>query len=145
MCNGQLLADGIADVLPQRRHVLRQLHSNGGDKRSQRLELAAAAYEEEAGAKTPLVGAAAGNRVRDTRLFRARHAVKPVDTRAIVIAAVAVASGLPGRPCHNVVQHMRARVGQAQRIPAAAVVVEGRLLLVWKLVEQLRAIGRGQS
>ncbi len=124
--------------------MLRQLHGDGRDQRPRRLELAAAAHEEEAGAESPLVGAAAGHRTRDGRLSRARHAVEPVDAQAVVVAVVAAicALGLAARPRHDVAEHLRARVWQAQRIAAAAIMVKGRMLREWKLIKNLRAIGR---
>jgi hypothetical protein len=147
--NRWMRSDGVADVRPQRRHVVRQLHGDGCGQRPRRLELAAAAHEEEAGAESPLVGAAARNRSRNGRLSRARHAVEPVEARAVVVVVVVVAAacalGLAACPRHHVAQHLRARVRQAQRIAAAAVVVEGRMLREWKLIEQLRAIGRRRS
>ncbi len=139
----------------QRRRQRRQPLGNRRDERARRLELAAAAREEEAAGRLAGVEAFPRHGARNGRLARPSHAVQPVYTftataassAAAAAVAVAAANGvtarLAARPRHDLLQDLHARVGQTKRVGAVAVVVECRMLGVRELFERIPIFGGG--
>jgi hypothetical protein len=107
----------------QRRQRARQLHGNGRDELARRLELAAAARKEEAGAEAPAAEAGARDGPRDGRFAGAGHSVEPVDALEAVASAAATIA-VDARPCQYVVEDLGLRVRQAYGLFLMIVVVE---------------------
>jgi hypothetical protein len=123
--NVAALCNSVADVLPRRWHILRELHRDARHKLACVPHVAAAAREEEARCQSLPVAVPARHRPRDGRLARACQPTQPEDAPLI----------RPVRPAVYLVEEGDARVGQAGRLVLLRERVEGRIFGARETIE----------